>query len=91
MQRLLSVALENWYVFDGYAVGHGGTDLLDLPVDRFCNYVRWFLVRNMDDQQRARFEADLYRPPPGEEPAGPWTAEEETRALSELGKAFSGM
>lgn len=91
MQRLLSVALDNWYVFDGYAVGHGGSDLLELPVDRLCNYVRWMLTRDMDEQKRLAFEAELYRPPPGEEAAGPWTAEAETAALADLGRAFSAV
>lgn len=89
MHRLLLVALRDWWHFEGYAVAHGGPDLNELDLGRFCSYVRWFCCRNMDEPALRTFEEKLFMPPKGVIPTvGPWTAEAETEALQALQLAF---
>lgn len=60
-------------------------ELWDLPVRRFCNFVRWFFTRNAEKESDIqKFEAQLWRPPPGEQPQGPWSAEAEMAGLRGL-------
>ena len=37
-------------------------DPLDLDLDRFVNLVHYWLVRNLDDKDRRRFEDELRKP-----------------------------
>lgn len=85
---MLATALEHWYIFDGYAVAHGGADLRTLDVDRLCSYIRWMCTKELQENDRIQFEARLFQPPPGEKPAGPWAPEAETASLANLQQAF---
>lgn len=88
-QRLLVTAAEHWYMFDGFAVAHGAGDLRELPLDRFCSYVRWYCTRALDEKQLAEFEAKLFMPPRGTIPtSGPWAPENETESLRAFQSAF---
>lgn len=86
------MALESWAVLDGYAVSHGMPHLLDLPLDRFANYVYWMATKNLDEQGIEKFRAKLWRPPRGEAPApgSPWSPEAETSAFQALKAAAMG-
>lgn len=81
--RLAEVALSRWADLDGYAVAHGMPDLRTLPVDRFANYVWWFLTRNADEDGKQKFRLRVWQPPKGEvpPPGSPWSAEAETAAF----------
>lgn len=84
--RLLSYAEDHWVAIDGWSVTNGGMDPLDLPIDRFLNFIYWFIVRDGDPEEIEKFDIRLWRPPPGEVPdRGPWSAESETASF----KAFS--
>jgi len=66
---------------------------MDLPFDRFLNYVHTTVVESFQEEKdRIRFETRLFRPPPGQEaPASsPWSREQETAALSGLAAAVRG-
>ncbi len=79
---------EGRHLLNGFLAGHGGPDLLDLPVGRLCDFTRWYMTRDCDEKAIAKFEAELFRPPPGvpaEEAAGPWAPEAETAALAQFG------
>lgn len=66
--------------------------LLDLPLDRFANYVYWMATRNLDEAGVEKFRAKLWRPPAGEVPdaRSPWSAESETSAFQSFKAAFGG-
>ena len=81
--RLAGFALQNWAELDGYAVSQNMPPLTDLPLDRFSNFIIWYCLRNADEKERAKFDQQLYRPPPGKTATkGPWTAEAETAAFA---------
>lgn len=85
MARLVALASENEWAIDGYAAGHGMGELWDMTTRRFCNFVRWWATRNAGSEaELAKFERQLWLPPPGEEPKGPWAAEAENAGLSSL-------
>lgn len=68
-------------------------DLRRLPLDRFCNFIWWWLTRNAQDQvQVEKVRAILWRPPPGvvADRRGPWGAQAETSAFQALKAGFGG-
>jgi hypothetical protein len=82
--RLAATALAHWELLDGYAVAHGMPDLMDLKIDRFCNYVYWMLTKGYSETDMASFRSRLWQPPIGEiaDVRSPWSAENENAALS---------
>jgi hypothetical protein len=89
--KLLVTAVENRHLLDGFLAARGAPPLFSMPVGRLCNFVRWFCVREASEEDRRKFEADLFRPPPGSDPstwAGPWAPEAETAALASLASSF---
>lgn len=95
--RLLTTAWEQWVDLDGWAVAHGMKDLRSISLFRFVSFVQWWLTKDAPDAAaRASFEAKLWQPPPGVEPApgSPWSPEAELGALNalhmQLGGAGSG-
>lgn len=42
-----------------------GVDPYGLAFDRFCNLVYFWAVRDMDEEHRAKFDENLFRPPLG--------------------------
>lgn len=84
-QKLISVAREQWALFDGWSVSRG-IDPLDLPLDRYCSFVYYWVMSNMDEEEAEKFESKLWMPPKGEAAPeqGPWSPESETAAFGEL-------
>jgi hypothetical protein len=86
--KLMVTALEYRHLLNGFLAGHGGSDLFSLSVGRLCDFTRWFLIRDADENEMRRFDRDLVRPPPEllpEQAEGPWSPEAETAALSQFG------
>lgn len=50
--------------FDGYCVDKGH-DPRSLPLHRLCSFVYHLRTRNLNEKERAKFDMDLNRPPPG--------------------------
>lgn len=83
----MATALDARRILDGYLAGHGAPPLFSLPVGRLCDFTRWYLTRDAQESDVAKFEAELFRPPPGAPPetaAGPWSPEAETASLASL-------
>lgn len=81
--RLARVAVENWEKLDGYAVGHNMPDLRELPLERFANFVYWFVTREAAAEEVEKFRARLWVPPKGVTPtSGPWSREAELSAFA---------
>ncbi len=96
--RLGAVARNNWPQLDGYAVAHGMKDPRLMPLDRFCHFVYFILTRNEDPQSRTKIDAQLWQPPIEElirtgghiDPRSPWSAENETKALTGFKASLGG-
>jgi hypothetical protein len=68
-------------------------ELVDLPLERFCNYVWWLYTRDGDQKEVDKFKIALWRPPKGVEVTdtrSPWSAASEQKAFGSL-KASLGM
>jgi hypothetical protein len=66
---------------------------MELPADRFCNLVYWWLTQNKDEQQIASLDSELTRPLPGTSPTadvGVWAPEAEMDAFLAAQAATSG-
>jgi hypothetical protein len=50
--------------FDGWCASQN-VNPYELQLDRFCNLVYFWAVQHMDEEHRARFDEDLFRPPLG--------------------------
>lgn len=89
--RLAGLALAHWADLDGYAVSRNMPPLATLPLDRFNNFVWWFLTREGDPKEIEKFRLRLWRPPPGRAPTqdSPWSAENETKAFAGLKAALA--
>jgi hypothetical protein len=59
-------------------------DPLKLSVERFCHLVWFWMTDGATPEDVARVEAQLWLPPPGEEPVGPWSVEAEMAAFNAL-------
>lgn len=57
--RLAFIAQDHWAAIDGEAASRG-VDYLDLPVDRFCNAIYWWVIQRVKDPEH--FEAELNAP-----------------------------
>lgn len=58
---------------------------MELPLDRFCNFIWWWATRNATDEQEIdKLRAQLWRPPPGvaPHPDSPWAPEAEAQAFA---------
>lgn len=55
-----------------------GFDPVQLPPDRFFNWVWSVLMKNRDEKGRMEVELEIYRPLPGQSQvtSGPWSEEE---------------
>jgi len=55
-------------------------------LDRFCNFIWWAMVHNLEnDAEVTKVKAQLWMPPPHEEATvGPWSAEAEMAAFASL-------
>lgn len=91
-QRLVYLAGQHWPVIDGMLASQG-VDPLSLPWDRFLNTIYWWATRDATSQAVAKFEAQLWRPPPNEAPApgSPWSPEAETAAFKALKAGVSAV
>lgn len=64
----------------------------DLDVDALCSYVWWYFTREADQDERAKFEARIWRPDTAEAQTkpipkeSPWSAENEMSAFAALKK-----
>ena len=91
--RLARIAVESWPTIDGYAAAHGMRSLLDLPLDRFLNFVWYMATRNSDASEIEKLRARLWRPPAGEavtDTRSPWAPANEMRGFSALKAAMGG-
>lgn len=61
-------------------------DLRDLTLGRFCNFIWWVMVRNLESEAEiAKTRAKLWMPPPEKVvERGPWSAEAEMSAFASL-------
>lgn len=88
--RLAATARDRWTIFDGWCAARG-VDPVDLPPDRFCNLVYYWLVRNANDRQRADLDFWLEALPTGEDPVaadeGRWSADAEMAAFTQAQQA----
>lgn len=83
--RLTSTALDRWADLDGWAASLNLPDLRDLPLERFCNLVWYWLTKDAEDPNEVdKFKTKLWQPPKGEVGQGPWSAEAETAAFVAL-------
>jgi hypothetical protein len=92
-QRLLYTAKARWAAFDGWAATTmAGLDPLDLPLDRFLNLIYYWLVREAHEDEVAKFDTRLWRPPKGVKPApgSPWSAERESAAFAGFASQVRG-
>jgi hypothetical protein len=82
-------------VFDGWCATQG-FDPLDLPSDRLCNVVYYWLARRAkNERELAELDAQLERVPDGVDvdevtAEGTWSAEGEMAAFAAASKAASG-
>lgn len=91
--RLARIAVESWPTVDGHAVAHGVPDLLDMPLDRFLNFVWHLLTRESSAPDIERLRGRLWRPPVGEavtDTRSPWSPQNEQKGFASL-KAGLGM
>lgn len=71
-------------------------DLRTLPLDRFCNFLWWWMTRNAQEAQTVeRIKATLWRPPPAAakkpiDPRSPWAPQAETAGFSALKAGLGG-
>lgn len=89
--RLISTAGASWRDVDGKAA-LSGIDLLELPLDRFCNTILYMFCEGSDDKARFKLMAQLTAPLNGwpvseHEPA--WDAGDDQDAFAALA-AMSG-
>ena len=84
--RLVLTAVSNWDTLDGYAAAHGMPALLELTLDRFCNFTWYMMTRYAEKKDLDQMKAKLWAPPPGwREPIpanSPWSAENEQSAFA---------
>ena len=86
--RLILAAADEWEFIDGWAAGHA-VDLDRMPVHRFTHFMWWFLTRNAQDEAEvARLRAQVWQPPAGAVPEGPWAPEAEQGAFGSLKSAL---
>lgn len=90
--RLLGMLQEHWVVIEGErAFSHPGVGLLDMPLAELLNLVYYWATRHGDEAAIRKFDARLYRPPPGVVPTeGPWTVEAETAAFRGFARQVRG-
>jgi hypothetical protein len=62
VQRLIGIAGSYWAEIDGQCAA-SGFDPLDLPPDRFFNFIYYWAVNRVEDRQK--FEHELLAPLPG--------------------------
>jgi hypothetical protein len=61
-------------------------------MDRFCNLVYFWLVRNQDEDGRRELDTQLFTPPPGQAAVGgPWSPEAEMEAFVAAQRATSAV
>ena len=92
--RLVHAAVSNWDTLDGYAAAHGMPDLLELTLDRFCNFTWYMLTRYSEQKDIDQLKAKIWVPPPHATvpiPASsPWSAENETSAFAAVKAMVKG-
>lgn len=79
-------------MFDGFAAAQTMPELADMTLDRLCNFVYWYLVRDGDPDAVDKFRARLWRPPFGvvADPRSPWSAENEMSGFAAAKAALGG-
>lgn len=71
-------------------------DLRTLPLDRFCNFLWWWMTRNANNQQTIeKMKATLWRPPPSAankpiDRRSPWAPEAEQAGFAALKAGLGG-
>lgn len=81
---MAGIVTDNWRAITGQAISQG-VDLRTLDLDMFCSYVWWWSTQGAEKESDiAKFESQLWRPPPGKVAQGPWSAEAETSAFAAL-------
>jgi hypothetical protein len=80
-QRLVLFAMENWVLFNGWAISQGVRPLR-LRIDDFCDLVYYWAARNADEADQAKLDEILGTPPEGQEGDAPgWSREEQLAAF----------
>lgn len=92
--RLVLTAVNNWDTLDGYAAAHGMPPLLELSLDRFCNFTWYMMTRFSEKKEIDQLKAKLWVPPPKTTapiPAqSPWSPENEQKAFAAVKAMVKG-
>lgn len=93
-QRLAAIVLERWDEIDGYAASRNMPPLPAMPLARFVSFAYWWITREADSKDVAKFRNALWRPPVNETrplpPESPWSAANETSAFAALKAQAAG-
>jgi len=66
-----------------------GVDPMELPLDRLLNFVYFWATEEATEEDRRKFDAQVFRPLPGKAATvGPWAPENENKALHSLGASL---
>lgn len=71
------------------AAAERGIDLLELPLDRFCNWVYHFVASRLSERNRRAWDMELSRPAAGELPPE-WTEEGQAAAFMAASRETGG-
>jgi len=89
--RLVGAARRDWERFDGWCASRG-VNPEELPIDRLCNLVWFRLTDHRKPEDVERIEAQLWKPPKGEEAeSGAWSAAEELAAFGQAATTSSSL
>ena len=71
---------------DGFALAQSMPDLRETDLDRFCNFIYWFMTKEADSESVEKFRAKLWQPPVGmvADKRSPWSPEAETSSFSSV-------
>lgn len=66
-------------------------ELGELSQARFYNFILWYITKDAEQADVDKFLAQLWKPPKGEEPKGPWSPEAEMEAFKALQASFGAL
>jgi hypothetical protein len=92
----MAIAEHNWTIFDGWSAARG-VDPMALALDRFLNLMYFFATENAEEDEKNKFDIQLYKPTEKARltgaalaPGSPWSKENEEAALAGFAAALGG-
>jgi hypothetical protein len=80
--RLLAIATNNWWLFNGYCQVNGFNPFKSDFAD-FCDVAYYWMSRNLDEAEQAKLDEMLGTPPLGDISDAPgWSVEEQMDAFN---------